>query len=367
MIQRSDSVLTANEKLLDAAIHHAVYLERLKTGEVQRIVGLLNRGVIPDLLAKVQAKLERIRLRGIDGAVLGTQRYRDLIAALDEIVKAGVAVLRQDNAASLFDIARHESEWQTRTLRAAVPPGIQFDFQLPNAGLLRSIVTARPMQGHLLKDWWGGIEVDTRKKVRAQINIGLTEGEDVDKIVRRLRGTREAKYADGILQGTRRSVQSVVRTSVSHVTSHATQATMDANSDLVKGQQLVATLDLRTTPICRERDGHVYKLGEAPALPFHWGERSRYVPVMKSFKELGIPLKDLPPSTRASMDGQVPETLTYYDWLARQSVERQDAVLGPARGAIFRRGKLDPSRFTDSFGRPLTLKELAALESDVAA
>lgn len=366
MILRSDGPLTANEQLLDLTIRHAVYLERLKAGEVKRIVGLLNDDVIPDLLDKVQRALERIRLRGIDGAALGTQRYRDLIASLDEIAKAGMAVLRQDNAASLFDIARHESEWQVRTISTAMPKGISIELLTPDAGLLRSIVTARPMQGHLLKDWWGELAVSTRRKVTAQINMGIAEGEDVDAIVRRLRGTRAAKYTDGILQQTRHSVQSIVRTSVSHVTAHATQATLDANADIIKGQQLVATLDLRTTAICRERDGKVYKVGEAPTLPFHFGERSRYVPVLKSFKELGIPLKELPPSTRASMDGQVPETLTYYQWLAQQSAERQNEALGPARAELFRRGKLDPSKFVDAFGRELTLSELKALEARAA-
>jgi hypothetical protein len=622
VILRSNGPLTANEQLLDLTILHAIYLERLKAGEVKRIVGLLNDDVIPDLLDKAHRALERIRLRGIDGAALGTQRYRDLIAALDEIAKAGMAVLRQDNAASLFDIARHESEWQTRALRAATPAGIHFEFQLPNANLLRSIVTSRPMRGHLLKDWWSELAVSTRRKATAQINMGIAEGEDVDAIVRRLRGTRESRYTDGILQQTRHSVQSIVRTSVSHVTAHATQETLNANSDIVKGQQLVATLDLRTcfaagtpvhlangntrsiedvqpgdlvisgcgatrrvsavqrkrstdwrtlrtddgtvvrctathpfwadvgggrfewveardlvpgallahgdvlalrgplqeeglataelllarvlprgdeedlgrsgvhavlpavpcaedlrsagrerrapllagllpdlqcgdsagahgaggarargialragsegrtlvrglpcdglatseepahdvvprpagavrivsisadhdpadcfdievagdhcylvgaarliahnTSICRARDGKVYKIGSAPTLPFHWGERSRYVPVLKSFSELGIPLKDLPPSTRASMDGQVPETLTYYQWLAQQSADRQDEALGPARAALFRRGTLDPSKFVDAFGRALTLRELEALEARAA-
>lgn len=366
MIRRSDEPFSVNERLVNAAIEHAVYLERLKAGEVERIVKLLNREVIPDLLARVQSMLERIRLRGIDGAALGTQRYRDMISALDEIVRVGMKRLGDENAASLFDVARHESAWQVRTFEAAVPREIALEFELPDAGLLRSIVTARPMQGHLLKDWWGELGRSTKRKVQAELNIGLTLGEDVDAIVRRMRGTREARYTDGILQGTRRSVASIVRTSVAHVSSHARAETAKANDDIVKGEKMVATLDLNTTAFCRAIDGQVFPVGVGRRPPFHWGCRTTPVPVLKSWKELGLPFKDLAPSTRASMDGQVPETLTYYDWLAKQSAERQDAVLGPARGAIFRRGKLSPSRFLDELGRPLTLRELDALEARAA-
>lgn len=362
MILRSGRPFTVNELLLDASIRHQIYLERLKTGEIARAIRLLNELVIPDLVEKLETALSRIRARGIDADVQRTQQYKDLILELDAIVRAGMRELEKDSNASLFDIARHEAGWQHRALtRIAGPFGLEFN--LPDAGILRSIVTSRPMRGHLLKDWWADLAVGTRKKVQAELNIGIAEGEDVEAIVRRIRGTREARYTDGILQQRRHAIASVVRTAVSHVTSHATQETLVANSDLLKGQQLVATLDLRTTFICRDRDGNVYAIGKAPPLPFHWGERSRYVPLLKSAKELGLNLRELPPGTRASMNGEVPEKLTYWDWLAQQSEADQIAALGPRRAELFRSGRIQPREFADSFGHLLTLKELEAIEA----
>lgn len=363
ILKSASGELTANEELLDRALSHASLLERLKAGEVRRIVGFLNREVIPDLLATLESRLDRIRLRGIDGDQLRTQRYQDMISALREIVSGGMAKLREQSVEGLVEIGQHEARWQVGALKKAAP--IELEFQLPSVGTLRSIVTSRPFQGHLLKDWFTDLGKSTGKKVQAQINLGLAEGQDTAAIVRRLRGTAEARYTDGILQGTRREVEAVVRTAVQHVTSHAREETARENSDVIKGVQWVATLDTRTTSLCRSLDGKVFPVGEGQRPPAHFGCRSVTVPVLKSWKELGIALKQAPEGTRASMDGAVPASTTYYDWLTRQSAERQDQVLGPARGRMLRAGKIttDDLKRLGPTGRPLTLAELAKLEA----
>jgi hypothetical protein len=75
---------------------------------------------------------------------------------------------------------------------------------------------------------------------------------------------------------------------------------------------------------------------------------------------MGIDLKEAPPSTRASMDGQVPDTWTYGDWLKRQPAAIQDEALGPTLGALYRKGGLDVDDFVSPNGRPLTLAQLTA-------
>lgn len=363
ILKTNTGTLTANEELLDRAIRHASLLERLKASEVRRIVGFLNREVIPDILDLLEKRLERIRLRGIDGDAMRTQRYQDLVAALREVTSGGMAKLRELSVEGLVEIGQHEAKWQIGALAKAAP--IELEFQLPSVATLRSIVTSRPFQGHVLNDWYADLGKSTAKKVQAQINLGLAEGQDTAAIVRRLRGTADARYTDGLLQGTRREVEAVVRTAVQHVTTHAREETARENSDLVKGVQWVATLDSRTTPICRSYDGKVFGVDEGPRPPAHFGCRSTTVPVLKSWKELGISLKEAPEGTRASMDGQVPASTTYYDWLKKQSAERQDQVLGPTRGRMLRAGTIsveDLKRLGPT-GRPLTLKELARLEA----
>jgi hypothetical protein len=143
---------------------------------------------------------------------------------------------------------------------------------------------------------------------------------------------------------------------------------------MVKAVQWVSTLDTRTSEICRLRDGLQYTTDTHKPIghkvPWlggpgraHWQCRSSSVPVLKSWRELGIDMDELTPSTRASMDGQVPAEQTYTEWLRKQSAARQDEVLGPSRGKLFRTGGLPMDRFYNDKGQFLTLPELAEREA----
>lgn len=112
--------------------------------------------------------------------------------------------------------------------------------------------------------------------------------------------------------------------------------------------------------------GHVYNLDtvegwySAGGIVTH-NCRSLYVPVLKSWKDLGIPIDEISPSTRASLDGQVPAKLTYQTWLEKQSAERQDTVLGKTKADLFRNGGLTLDKFVSKQGHSYTINELKAL------
>lgn len=368
MIVKSDRPLSANEQLLDRAIAHAHYLERLKTFEVRRVVGLLNNDVLPDLVDRISSRLERLRARGFDVQVTSNVGYRDLIAGMRDILDSGMRRLSDHVESSLVDIGASEAKWQANAIARIAGPQIRFEFDMPSVSTLRSIVTSRPMQGQIIGDWFKDLGKTTQTRLTREINIGIASSESVEDIVRRIRGTREARYSDGVLQITRNNAESVVRTAVNHVSSHARAELAAENDDIVKGEMMVATLDLGTTDYCKNIDGKVFPVGEGPRPPFHFKCRTTPVPVLKSWKELGLSLKELAPGTRASMDGQVPASTTYTEWLARQSADRQDQALGgPGRGALYRRGAVTIDRFVDGRGRPLSLRELEQLEAREAA
>ena len=60
------------------------------------------------------------------------------------------------------------------------------------------------------------------------------------------------------------------------------------------------------------------------------------------------------------MDGQVPASLTYEQWLRGKPAAFQDEVLGRSKGALFRNGGLTLDRFVHRDGSELTLAELRA-------
>lgn len=95
--------------------------------------------------------------------------------------------------------------------------------------------------------------------------------------------------------------------------------------------------------------------------------RSTITAITKSWRELGIPAKELPASTRASMSGQVPVG-TSYDQFLRSRIRSGDTgtvreALGATRAKLFAKGGLEVSAFTDRRGRRFTLKELRRRES----
>jgi SPP1 gp7 family putative phage head morphogenesis protein len=189
--------------------------------------------------------------------------------------------------------------------------------------------------------------------------MGLVEGQSYSDITRRIIGTKALQYSDGVMHLNRTKTQALVSTAVAHSTNAARDEFYKANDDLVKSVQFVATLDMRTTPICRSKDGQVYPLTAYPRPPLHFRCRSVVTAVLKSWKELG--LKEPTGLTRSSMDGQVSETETYQTWLSKKPPEFQDDVLGKARGEMFRNGTtLD--RFVDDSGKTLTLEQLKKIE-----
>lgn len=357
----SQTALTANGKLLDRAIRHAIFLERLKTRQVNDVVGFLNEKVIPDIEAQIERRLTNIATRGQATNASRVRRLRQLHEANRQLVSNGIALITERTTRRMRDIATMEAISQRDLLKRAVAP-LDLDFALPAVSTLEAIVTTRPMQGRTMRRWFKGIDNATRAAIEGQINIGIAQGEAVPTIVQRIRGTRAAGFADGVMQGTRRNTEAIVRTAVNHVTSQAREATYARNSDVVREVRYVATLDSRTTQICIELDGQVFPINEGPRPPQHINCRSTTVPVLKSFKELGIDLKEAPPGTRASMDGQVPAVTTYKDWLKGQPKRVQEDVLGKTKADLFRRGKIRSEKFVDRRGKTLTLKQLARKE-----
>ncbi len=93
--------------------------------------------------------------------------------------------------------------------------------------------------------------------------------------------------------------------------------------------------------ICGGLDGRFFPLGAQVNLPpFHPACRCFPSPVVRSLEELGLPPADFPPSTRASMDGQVPKSVDYESWFGTQTPEFQRRVLGPTRFRLYNEGRV---------------------------
>ena len=342
---------SVNELIADRAIRHAVYLERYKSQVVNELLAQFNSKLEPALRAKIERSLRRLTLKS-PKIRLFYQQNKDIIREQYKIMEAKLYD-------QLSDFSKVESAWLIKTMEAVSPVAI--DFVSPNATMLKALARGQLMKGALLKDWFGRLSSDTAFAVNGAITEGMIQGEGIDAIVRRIKGTRAAKYRDGILEAKRSHLRSVVRTGVSNVSHTARQMTYESNSDVVKAVEIIATLDTRTCLECMNLDGNVFPIGEGRRPPFHFSCRCTDAPVLKSWRELGLDKDELTPSMRASMSGQVPATQTYPAWLKKQSVEIQNDALGIERAKMFRSGKLKLRQFIDRRNKPLTLKQLESL------
>jgi len=269
----------------------------------------------------------------------------------------------------LEDFAVAESEWGVKTLSAVVDSS-SIVLATPAPVQLWAGVSATPLvvpgsNGiNLLEPFIKNWEANRIELVGNQIRTGFMTGQTNSQITTSIAGK------NGFLdkQNTE-SIKTLVRTSTNHVSNIARQKTYELNDDIVKGYEIIATLDGRTSDICRGYDGKIVKNGDSfkPMPPFHPNCRTSTAPVLDKRFSL-----DDGEGTRASrgIEGgqQVPEEQTYYDWLKGQGAQGPkgrafvEDVLGQERAKLFLDGGLSVTKFKqltmDDLFRPLPLSEL---------
>lgn len=341
---------TTNQRIEDELTQRAVELERYKRGLAFRMLALLER--VEEDVANQLVKLDPMAVK----PSYRQARLTRLLAAVQLRVQEYAAALEAEVMPDLDDLAVDESKFGVRVL-GEVPP-VVLDVIAPASVTLKAAVRARPFQGRLLKEWVQDHPAAVRMRLRGAIRQGVAQGETIDQIVRRVRGTKALQYRDGVMEVNRRGAEAMVRTAVNHTVAVAREETYSQNADIVKGVKWVATLDSRTSETCRGLDGQVFPMNKGPRPPAHVNCRSTTVPVLKSWKELGISLGEAPEGTRASMDGQVSASQTYSKWLRGRGQDFQDEVLGKTKAELFRKGGLELDKFIDASGHSYTLKEL---------
>lgn len=360
---------SVNDLILSEAIRHMVALQRYDNGVVARIIALLNRSD-QRLMAELAARLE-----ALDAGSFTMQRLESLLTSIWALNSEAYAQLGRTLTEELKQFVPYEVSYQEQMLKTHVPVGVHV--AAVSAEQVYAAALSRPFQGVLLQGAWSDLDASKLKRVRQAIAQGFVEGKTTDQIIRELRGTRVNGYIDGLIQKDRRDIEAVVRTALAHTAGVAQDNVMEANADLIKAAMWSSTLDLRTSPMCRIRDRLLYTPDthkpidhKVPWLSgpgrLHWRCRSGQVPVLKSYRELGIDLPEVEVNgrTRASMDGQVPKETSYAEWLKNQSMARQTDVLGETRARLMRDGKLSMDAMYDSKGRYLTLDELRQRDAE---
>jgi SPP1 gp7 family putative phage head morphogenesis protein len=348
------------ELLIEISTRHQIFLEGSKT----RIANTYT-----PFLLNISKIIDK-KLSGKDLTEFTKSRFdklrESITADLSDQYKEYYGVWREQ----IVDLAEYEAGFEARSLAQVAP----VEYVIPTRSMLNQAVMNTPLTSikdirgtESLQAFYKGWSEGTIEKTTNIIRDGYYIGKTTPQIVREIKGTAGLKFKDGQLARGNRDLSIMTRTAVQHAAVQAREETWKANSDVVSGVMIIATLDSRTSNICINMDHKEFPIDSGPRPPYHPGCRSTVVASFtKTFDFLD---KDATRSARGD-SGEVSKesaSSTYYDFLKKQSPDFQNEVLGKQRATIFRDGGLTSKEFEklsfDNKGfKTRTLQEMRDLE-----
>ena len=199
--------------------------------------------------------------------------------------------------------------------------------------------------GETVQKAFRGIATRNQALLARTIRAGVFSGEPVNQIAKKLVGQlnfEDTAKAAGQTKLATHQIKTIVRTSVNQVQNQASQAVYAANKKVAPRYEYVATLDSKTSNVCKRLDGRKFQYNKGPTPPQHFNCRSTTVPVVdyeglskrKGFEDLTEPPVGKVVS-RPSATGRVPQGTQYGDWLLQQDKKLQIKTLGTEKKVDF--------------------------------
>lgn len=329
--------MTSNEQLQDLLLERSLLIERVKGGMSLKIAQ-----IYADILAYLEKKITE--------NTITMSKANQLISDIKKNLNFPYADFGND----LISLAQDENDSIVKALNDSA--GINIASGLANAKVIEKIANTSLIQGATIKDWFSSLNASLQFDVEREIRLGVTNGENTSDIRQRLQNT---------LKISNKNADSIILTAIGTITNDVREQVYKENEDIFKGYVFVATLDSRTTQGCALRDGLQYDLKHNPIghkipyekTPRHFRCRSLYLPILKSWKDLGLDI-EIPKGTRASMDGQVPQDVNFADWFDSKGKDFQMNYLGINKYELYKSNKLNFTDLFDTKGNPLTVSEL---------
>ena len=362
---------------------NAIDLNRYSNGVARRLVRAYN-DVVLDVVDQ---------LRGIDelASPVKAARLRAILAQLDESLNTWSAASIAEMTEELQGLAVLQTEFAAGQLEKALPVGTAATVRTVeiSPALAEAIVTSQPTvagvvnlsdsferiarnpvnfqltvgqqislpNGEVLREAFQNMSARQSEIFSLSVRNGLLEGQSIENIVRRAKGrlNREQRGSiDTIIaaggQATsipNNQIRAIVRTSVNQVSVAADRIVAAENPDVTEKYRYTATLDTKTSAICRALDGKVFVHGKGPYPPQHFNCRSRYVNIPTGLEKEFENIRD-----------------DYGEWLNEQDDSVKKDVLGPGRlalwdGLVKKYGASDAIRkFVGKDGSELNLDQL---------
>jgi len=362
---------------------NAIDLNRYSNNVARRLVRAYN-DVVLDVVDQ---------LRGIDelASPVKAARLRAILAQLKESLNTWSAASIAEMTEELQGLAVLQTQFAAGQLEKALPAGAAATVRTVeiSPALAEAIVTSQPTvagvvnlsdsferiarspvnfqltvgqqislpNGEVLREAFQNMSTRQSEIFSLSVRNGLLEGQSIENIVRRAKGrlNREQRGSiDTIIaaggQATsipNNQIRAIVRTSVNQVSVAADRIVAAENPEVTTKYRYTATLDTKTSAICRALDGKVFVHGKGPYPPQHFNCRSRYVNIPTGLEKEFKNIRD-----------------DYGEWLNEQDDSVKKDVLGPGRlalwdGLVKKYGASDAIRkFVSKDGSELNLDQL---------
>lgn len=239
-----------------------------------------------------------------------------------DIVKAykkNYANMTQDRLAELQDEIQNTLEAITEELTAQVATAageagaysykdtndiVSWDNTVPNynhvalsAGQIAALVTKEKLGDHTLDGWLHSALNAENKALKTEIQAAMARGKGYKAIMDEL-GSRYDNLFNS--KAAKQNLETVVKSYIQATNAKAHKDIYEANEDVIDGVEWSAIMENGNTktgrgtcPRCQGLDGQEYEtVKEGPICPLHARCRCMYLPITKSWAELGIDMSD---------------------------------------------------------------------------
>jgi len=336
--------MSTNKILLDAITSHRLGLLRFEGGALLEILQIWSDWVDP-----ISSRLDRYAAQMARGQPL-TPRQRSTLQRLQRQLSDKTREARSEMMAELEERLQETLDAERRLLARSLSAS------LPETARERLRAAAPSASVQMLGNQWrqrlDQTLFDSQLRIQASITRALTTGEGMAAAASRIQRQNQD------LQMTRSRLTTLVRTEIQTAANISAEASYRENADVIKAVQYLATLDNRTCMVCAPLHNTVYPLTAqghpGPKLPLHPRCRCFYVPVTRSWRELGLSREEAGEMTGAQIKDR-----SYPAWFRRQSAAQQREILGAGRYRLWRSGEVSLEELSRG-GRLLSLGELRA-------
>lgn len=243
--------------LIDATTRHAIFVERYGHGRYNDLEPILN-----DMRDKLVARLSSENLTDFQFF-----RAQALLADIDDIMAQSFQQFELDLNGYISEFSEYEAGFNSRMLQGAVKVEVDIPaIEQLNAAINNTDMVLTQQSGAVqrmtINEAIDQFSVKKSQEIRGLINQGLIAGETTDEIT--------SKVSRTVNKRTKAQARSLVSTTISATSNQAHNQTARSNSDVLRGEQIIAALDSHTSDICISADKTIWPVDSGPFPPLHW-------------------------------------------------------------------------------------------------